>query len=121
VYRNRIIPEHPDTAHAIAGLEIPNWTKLLDLSARCHDLTGLGYLGVDVVLDAHYGPLMLELNARPGISIQIANRAGLLDRLRETERWLDAQPTVPKVEERVAFARDAFAEPGSRYAAARSG
>jgi alpha-L-glutamate ligase-like protein len=121
VYRNRIITEHPDTGHAIAGLEIPNWTKLLDLSARCHDLTGLGYLGVDVVLDAHYGPLMLELNARPGISIQIANRAGLLGRLREAERWLDAQPTVPKVEERVAFARDAFAEPGSQYAAARSG
>jgi hypothetical protein len=46
-----------------------------------------------VVLDAHYGPLMLELNARPGISIQIANRAGLRHRLETAERWLDSQPS----------------------------
>ena len=34
---------------------------------------------------------MLELNARPGISIQIANRAGLRHRLEAAERWLDSQ------------------------------
>ena len=84
-------------------------TRLLDLAVRCYDLTSLGYLGVDVVLDAHYGPLMLELNARPGISIQIANRAGLRHRLEAAERWLDSLPELPKVEERVAFARDHFA------------
>jgi predicted ATP-grasp superfamily ATP-dependent carboligase len=72
--------------------------------AERDDLTSLGYLGVDVVLDAHYGPLMLELNARPGISI----RAGL-HRLEAAERWLDSLPELPKVEERVAFARDHFA------------
>ena len=80
----------------------------LDHAARCHDLTSLGDPGVDVVLDAHYGPLMLEPNARPGISIQIANRAGL-HRLAAAERWLDAQPEFPNVEARVAFARDHFA------------
>ena len=90
VYRNGIVTRHPDTDHVLAGLQIPNWTRLLDLAARCHDLTSLGYLGVDVVLDAHYGPLMLELNARPGISIQIANRAGLRHRLEAAERWLDS-------------------------------
>ena len=109
VYRNGIVTRHPDTDHVLAGLQIPNWTRLLDLAARCHDLTSLGYLGVDVVLDAHYGPLMLELNARPGISIQIANRAGLRHRLEAAERWLDSQAVLPKVEERVAFARDHFA------------
>jgi alpha-L-glutamate ligase-like protein len=109
VYRNGIVTTHPDTDHPLAGLQIPNWTRLLDLAARCHDLTSLGYLGVDVVLDAHYGPLMLELNARPGISIQIANRAGLRHRLDTAERWLDSQPAFPTVEERVVFARDHFA------------
>ncbi len=109
VYRNGIVTRHPDTDHVLAGLQIPNWTRLLDLAARCHDLTSLGYLGVDVVLDAHYGPLMLELNARPGISIQIANRAGLRHRLETAERWLDSSAVLPKVEERVAFARDHFA------------
>jgi alpha-L-glutamate ligase-like protein len=109
VYRNAIVTRHPDTDHELAGLQIPNWTRLLDLAARCHDLTSLGYLGVDVVLDAHYGPLMLELNARPGISIQIANRAGLRHRLVAAERWLDSSAAFPSVEERVAFARDHFA------------
>jgi alpha-L-glutamate ligase-like protein len=109
VYRNGIVTRHPDTDHVLAGLQIPNWTRLLDLAARCHDLTSLGYLGVDVVLDAHYGPLMLELNARPGISIQIANRAGLRHRLETAERWLDSSAVLPNVEERVAFARDHFA------------
>ena len=109
VYRNGVVTRHPDTNHDLAGLQIPNWERLLDLAARCHDLTSLGYLGVDVVLDAHYGPLMLELNARPGISIQIANRAGLRHRLEAAERWLDSQAVLPKVEERVAFARDHFA------------
>jgi alpha-L-glutamate ligase-like protein len=109
VYRNGIVVNHPDTDHPIAGREIPNWTRLLDLAARCNDLTSLGYLGVDVVLDAHYGPLMLELNARPGISIQIANRAGVRRRLEAAERWLDSLAVHPTVEERVAFARDHFA------------
>jgi len=109
VYRNRIVSAHPDTGKGLAGLVIPNWTKLLDLAARCHDLTGLGYLGVDVVLDAHYGPLMLELNARPGISIQIANRAGLRRRLDRVEAWLPSRAKPPGVDDRVAFARRNFA------------
>jgi hypothetical protein len=96
-------------ACVLAGLQIPNWTRLLDLAARCHGLTSHGCLGVDAVLDAHYGPLMLELNARPGISIQIANRAGLRHRLETAERWLDSLAVAPNVEARVAFARDHFA------------
>ena len=38
----------------------------------------LGYVGVDIVLDANYGPMVLEANARPGLNIQIANNQGLL-------------------------------------------
>ncbi|MFQ5349602.1 MAG: sugar-transfer associated ATP-grasp domain-containing protein, partial [Thermoanaerobaculia bacterium] len=60
---------------------IPGWQELLELAARCHEITGLGYLGVDVVLDREHGPMILELNARPGLNIQIANRRGLRDRL----------------------------------------
>ena len=39
---------------------------------------GLGYLGMDIVVDRHEGPLLLEANARPGLAIQIANGQGLL-------------------------------------------
>jgi alpha-L-glutamate ligase-like protein len=77
VWQNSPVEQHPDTGATISGLEIPHWHKLLTLAAQCHDLVGLGYLGVDVVLDRELGPLVLELNARPGLSIQIANGRGL--------------------------------------------
>ncbi len=40
------------------------------------------------MLDAALGPVVLEANARPGLTIQVANRRGLLPRL----EWIDAQP-----------------------------
>ncbi len=81
VWQNRMVTEHPDFGTPLAGLAIPNWPRLLELGARCFELTGLGYLGVDIVLDRVHGPLLLELNARPGLAIQIANRQGLTTRL----------------------------------------
>jgi glutathione synthase/RimK-type ligase-like ATP-grasp enzyme len=71
---------------------------MLHMAARCFELTGLGYLGVDLVLDAERGPLMLELNARPGLNIQIANGRGLLPGLEFVENFdkenLDARERV---------------------------
>lgn len=81
VWHNRAVSEHPDFGVPLAGIAIPNWPRLLELGARCFELTGLGYLGVDIVLDRTHGPLLLELNARPGLGIQIANRSGLKLRL----------------------------------------
>ena len=89
---------------------------MLELSARCYDLTGLGYLGVDVVLDAHRGPMMLELNARPGLSIQIANGRGLLPRFEQVTGWLARQRGTPPAGDRVAFARDTFSDPLTKQA-----
>lgn len=85
VCQNRKVEIHPDTAAKLVGLEIPNWPVLLDLAARCYDLARLGYLGVDVVLDRDHGPLVLELNARPGLSIQLANNHGLTPLLHRIE------------------------------------
>jgi alpha-L-glutamate ligase-like protein len=105
VWGNDIVTEHPDTGEPITGLRIQDWADLLRLAAKCYELTGLGYQGVDIVLDKERGPLILELNARPGLNIQIANRAGLLPRLKSVElnhRSLDG------VEERVAFAQTHF-------------
>ncbi len=102
---NEIVTEHPDTGHPIAGLEISNWRDILTLSARCYDVTGLGYLGVDIVLDKHYGALILELNARPGLNIQIANSAGLGTRLSQIEQL---EGNIPEYEERVAISQRLF-------------
>lgn len=68
---------HPDLDTVVAGRDVPAWGAMLEIAARCFDAIPLGYLGVDLVLDAELGPLVLELNARPGLTIQLANRRGL--------------------------------------------
>jgi alpha-L-glutamate ligase-like protein len=108
VVGTEVVTHHPDTTHAIAGLRIPDWETILDISARCFELTGLGYIGVDIVLDRDLGPLVLELNARPGLAIQIANRQGLLRRLRICEDHADfSAPPAQRIE----FAKREFRHP----------
>ncbi|MDH3527551.1 MAG: alpha-L-glutamate ligase-like protein [Gammaproteobacteria bacterium] len=102
---NDIVYEHPDTGNEVTGIQVPYWDQLLELAARGHELTGLGYVGVDFVLDREKGPLMLELNARPGLNIQIANLAGLLHRLHKVEAFRGELATLGQ---RVAFARRHF-------------
>jgi alpha-L-glutamate ligase-like protein len=93
VLNNEIVDEHPDTGALVAGLEIPNWDFILESSARAYEVTGLGYLGVDMVIDRDRGPLILEMNARPGLNIQIANGAGLAKRIGRIEQIFDASAT----------------------------
>jgi alpha-L-glutamate ligase-like protein len=104
VLGNERVTEHPDTGAPIAGLGIPRWEYLLTLAARCFELTGLGYVGVDIVLDRQFGPLILELNARPGLNIQICNRAGLRDRAERAA----ALPAEADIAIRVARSRELF-------------
>lgn len=103
-----VVTHHPDTMHAISGLKIPDWDTILEISARCYELTGMGYIGVDIVLDRDLGPLVLELNARPGLAIQIANRQGLLRRLQMCDERADF--TAPAAE-RIAFSQREFRHP----------
>ncbi len=105
VQYNRIVKVHPDTGVPLRDLVIPNWQQLLSLAARCYEVTQLGYLGCDIVIDEHKGPLLLELNARPGLSIQIANNQGLLPRLRHVENLEEFSPSVS---DRVTYAMRTF-------------
>ena len=105
VWGNETVSEHPDTGHSVTGLQIPFWPTLLELAAKCYEITGLGYQGVDIVLDRDKGPLILELNARPGLNIQIANGSGLIPRLELVER---EHQNLVGVSERVEFARAHF-------------
>ena len=90
VLDNKIVDEHPDTGALVAGLEIPHWQSILETAARGYEVTELGYLGVDMVIDRVHGPLMLEMNARPGLNIQIANGAGLAARIQRIDEIHDA-------------------------------
>lgn len=82
---NRPITLHPDTGLALENIHIEGWEDMLEMAARCYEATGLGYMGVDLVVDVNEGPLLLELNARPGLAIQMANGEGLLPRLTNIE------------------------------------
>jgi alpha-L-glutamate ligase-like protein len=104
VQHNQLVTHHPDTRAALNDIEIPNWDELLHLAGRCYEATTLGYLGCDIVIDENLGPLILELNARPGLSIQIANNRGLLPVLQHIE---DKQTRRMKTEERVEYAKAA--------------
>lgn len=105
VLNDLLIEEHPDTGALIAGLEIPDWDFILESSARGFEVTGLGYLGVDMIIDADRGPLILEMNARPGLNIQIANGVGLAHRIKRVEEIYDA---AAEPEQRAAIARKEF-------------
>lgn len=107
VYHNDAIDYHPDTLNSIKDIAVPYWEQILSIAASCYELTGLGYLGVDIVLDKDQGPMMLELNARPGLNIQIANREGALSRYRIIEK--QAALGSQSVHERITFSRIQFA------------
>ncbi|MDX1304637.1 alpha-L-glutamate ligase-like protein [Photobacterium sp.] len=101
------IERHPDTGRLLSELSVPNWTKLLTLAASAWEMAGLGYMGTDMVLDKIKGPMVLELNARPGLAIQTANGCGLLPRLHHIEN-LGIPNMPPTPAERVAYAADQF-------------
>jgi alpha-L-glutamate ligase-like protein len=92
------ITHHPDTQGLLSGRTIPDWNELLMIAARCADAVALGYVGVDLTIDASKGPCVLELNARPGLSIQLANRRGLRPLLTAVEQQTpEALPVLERV------------------------
>jgi alpha-L-glutamate ligase-like protein len=104
----RPIKLHPDTGRPLSDIKIEGWRDILLLASQCFEMTGLGYIGTDIVLDKNAGPQLLELNARPGLAIQITNGRGLLPRLRHIENM-----TVNRrfrTEHRVDYVMRQFAE-----------
>ncbi|GAB5412477.1 MAG: alpha-L-glutamate ligase-like protein [Congregibacter sp.] len=101
------IREHPDTGRKLDSIAIDHWPDILELASRCHDATGLGYLGADIVIDRDKGPMLLELNARPGLAIQIANGRGLLPRLRHVQSLPEKRRQ--DAAQRVAYAMETLA------------
>jgi len=99
------ILHHPDTRKTFTELTIPHWDKMLSLAAACYEITKMGYLGVDIVLDRDLGPMIIELNARPGLAIQVANCAGLLPRVTTIEaiKRIDPDPSA-----RIEFSKNNF-------------
>lgn len=103
---NHRITEHPDTLAPIAGNVVPHWQRILEIAALGYEVSGLGYLGVDLVIDQNLGPLMLEMNARPGLNIQIANGYGLKPRFTVIDQWLAKNEAAQSPARRAAVSVD---------------
>ncbi len=89
----------------VRGIKIPKWGKVLKYAVQAQKVSGLGYAGIDVVLDEEEGPLILEINARPGLQIQIANNDSLRTRLERVEGM-----SIPTCEYGIDLGKRLFAE-----------
>ncbi len=79
--KGKIIDYVPGTRMLLSGIKIPYWKEILLLAVKAQEISGMGFLGADVAIDRERGPVFLEINARPGLSIQVANLSGLRERL----------------------------------------
>ncbi len=75
----------PGTERKLRGIKIPSWTLILETAVKAQMASGLGYIGVDIVIHPEKGPMVLETNAQPGLQIQLANMEGLKRRLDRIE------------------------------------
>lgn len=85
VWYGQAIQYKPGTSMKFGGVKIPYWIKVLDIAVKAQQVSGLGFAGVDIVLHPEKGPQILELNAYPGLQIQLANMTGLRKRLERVE------------------------------------
>ena len=104
-HKNQLIKYLPGTKRKLNGLRIPYWNKLLLTAVQASDAAELTFSGVDLFIHKEKGPMVVELNAKPGLSFQVCNQAGLRRRL---ERVADLQVNNP--EHGVRIGQSLFAE-----------
>jgi len=108
VHHGKPVAIHPDLGVDLLDVQLPQWDKILGIAVTCQEMTGLGYLGVDLMIDETLGPLMIEVNARPGLAIQMANGVGLMRRLEPVAKQHALHPGVGHAE-KIEFSRKHFA------------
>ncbi|HLC76022.1 MAG TPA: tyrosine/phenylalanine carboxypeptidase domain-containing protein [Candidatus Peribacterales bacterium] len=104
VQRNALISTLPN-GREIAGFKVPYWEEMLLIASRIQQMTNIGFVGVDLTIDKDVGPILLEVNARAGLMVQIANLAPLGKRLDRV-----AGIKVGSPEKGVRIAQDLFGE-----------
>mgnify|MGYP001390156694 CR=1 FL=1 len=105
----------PDTRIKLRGIRVPEWDEILVQAVKAQQASKLGFAGIDIVLDKNKGPMVLEVNARPGLSIQTVNRASLLERLKRVENITPK----PNLERGIEIGKTLFTEDFSEKVSAR--
>ncbi len=101
-HRGKIVKSVPWIGD-VRGIVIPYWDEVLSLVVKVQQATKIKFLGCDIVLDAHAGPLLLEINIRPWLEIQNVNLAPLRSRLDKIEGV-----EINSIEKWVRLGRDLF-------------
>lgn len=101
------VTQIPGKKIKVRGIKIPDWEKILTIAVQAQEASKLGFVGIDIVLDKERGPLVLEVNARPGLSIQLANNDSLRTRLERV-----ANVSVPSTARAIELAQRLFADEG---------
>ncbi|MBP7928303.1 DUF1704 domain-containing protein [Patescibacteria group bacterium] len=86
----------------LSDIKIPHWDEILLAASNAQKVSQIGFLAVDIVLTTT-GIKILELNARAGLSIQIANQVPLRARLKKA-----ADLKVPSPEKGVELCKALF-------------
>ncbi|NQU84100.1 MAG: DUF1704 domain-containing protein [Parcubacteria group bacterium] len=101
VQHNKFIKKLPN-GEKISSIRIPDWQNILLTAAKAQHASQIGFLAVDIVLTTN-GIKILELNARAGLAVQIANQVLLKARLKKVS---DLQ--VPNPEKGVQVSKTLF-------------
>ena len=83
--KSGIITHFPGTKKAVAGIQIPEWNEVLETAVKASEAAGYSFMGADLFIHPEKGPMIVELNGYPGLSIQLCNKAGLKKRLERVE------------------------------------
>lgn len=101
---SRLLTELPHGGDP-SGIPIPFWEEMLLIASKIQHVTNIGYLAVDLTIDREQGPVLLEVNARAGLMVQVANLAPLRARLERVKGLSVSSP-----EKGVRIAQELFGE-----------
>lgn len=82
---DKMVSRHPDSKVLFDGMKLPDWEKTLSISIATAKVFPLNYLGIDIVYDERLGPMVIEINSRPGMQIQNVNAIGLKKLIEDIE------------------------------------
>jgi len=105
---HKLVKEIPGVGKFDPSFRIPFFDEMLLMASKTQIITNLGYLACDIAIDQTNGPILLEVNARAGLKVQLANKAPLQKRLIQVA---DIKVSTP--EKGVRVAKDLFGSHGN--------
>lgn len=83
--KKKYITRFPNSNRKVSGITMPFWRETLLMAVKAAQVAGYVFMGADIFVHENKGPMVVELNGFPGLSIQLANRAGLKRRIERVE------------------------------------